>query len=272
MTLAQLLGHLRAEAETRGEPMADTVRHYLLHGIVHRIAAVPLARVMFVLRGGLLTRAWLTGHANRTTRDLDLVGDFAFDRAICRDRFDRALAHALPDCIAIDRRGVRDQIIWGHTEFPGVRFTVAVGLGDEADQEVTVDVGFHDPLVPAAIEDGDATGMRVIRPETQVAWKLHALAEMRASFRPKDVADLLAIARHVPLVDRDLAPAIDAAFTSRKFAIADARATLDAAHWATKPSRLRWEPYRKTFGELAPAVAAIAQRLGPALDALESLA
>ena len=55
--------------------------------------------------------------------------------------------------------------------------------GRRPDQAVTVDVGFRDPLVPAAVwldypalPPGSPFRVRAVRPETMAAWKLHGLA------------------------------------------------------------------------------------------------
>ena len=50
-------------------------RHHVLEGLLRRLADSE-HRTRFVLRGGLMTRAWVGG---RSTRDLDMVGLFTFD-------------------------------------------------------------------------------------------------------------------------------------------------------------------------------------------------
>ncbi|MFT3696156.1 MAG: hypothetical protein QM831_23660 [Kofleriaceae bacterium] len=103
----------------------------------------------------------------------------------------------------------------------------------------------------------------MVRPELQIAWKLHALAEMGVTWRPKDIADLDLIIQHVPLVDDDLREAIRIAFESRHFTVQQAVDVLRAEHWPTKTSRLRWgKP------DLADTLARIRARLDPVLTAL----
>ena len=237
------------------------MRQHLMLGIVRRLSRVSEA---FVLRGGLLTALWIAPRG-RPTRDLDFVGDFPFDVDDTARRFAPALALDLGDEVQIDPASLRASPMWIESEFPGVRLGFRLGLR-AIDQELSIDVGFNDPLVPATVErmvDGDS--IRVVRPETQLAWKLHALAEMTTSWRPKDLADCKAIIDHVPLVDGDLVPAITAAFRSRGFARASAVELFDAAHWATKTSRLRWD---KHTPPLADAVTAVRARLAPVFDNL----
>ncbi|MBX3155850.1 MAG: nucleotidyl transferase AbiEii/AbiGii toxin family protein [Deltaproteobacteria bacterium] len=260
---------ITADARARGETLAQALRHHLLTGLAVRVATV--AGDAFVLRGGLATRAWIEGRARRPTKDLDCVGDFPFDVEDTARRFRPALevgADVVDDGVRFDPARFAARGIWLDSAFPGVRITVTAGV-NAVDQELTVDVGFHDPLVPPAttlVLGG--TAVRAVRPETQVAWKLHGLAEMTASWRPKDLADLWLITRHVALVEDDLVPAIDAAFASRGFTREQARRTLAEPMWATKTARLRWEPYRTTLPELAQVVAEVRAHLDPALARL----
>jgi hypothetical protein len=237
------------------------MRQHLMLGIVRRLSRVSDA---FVLRGGLLTALWIAPRS-RPTRDLDFVGDFPFDLADTQRRFAPALALDLGDEVQIDLASLRASPMWLESEFPGARLLFRLGLR-AIDQELSIDVGFNDPLVPATVErviEGDR--VRVVRPETQLAWKLHALAEMTTSWRPKDLADANLILTHVPLVDDDLVPAITAAFQSRGFSRASATELFDATHWPTKTSRLRWDKYTPP---LAEAVAAVRTRLAPVFDRL----
>lgn len=237
------------------------MRQHLMLGIVRRLSRVSDA---FVLRGGLLTALWIAPR-NRPTRDLDFVGDFPFDVEDTRRRFAPGLALELGDDVQIDPTSLRASPMWLESEFPGVRLGFRLGLR-AIDQELSIDVGFNDPLVPTTVErDIAGDRIRVVRPETQLAWKLHALAEMTTSWRPKDLADANLIITHVPLVDDDLVPAITAAFQSRGFSRASATGLFDAAHWPTKTSRLRWD---KQTPPLADAVAAVRSRLAPVFDNL----
>lgn len=262
-----VLEQLRAEATRHGETMAQAVRHHLMNGVVERIARTPDAG-SFVLRGGLLTRAWVAP-APRPTRDLDYVGDFPFDVEDTRRRLAPALSIELPDEVVFDLAHFHTEGIWLDTEFPGVRVTLSLGLG-VVDDRLTMDIGFRDPLVPEAvwIEAPWSVRVRAVRPETQIAWKLHALAEMGPSFRPKDVADLWLITRHVALDPAALPPAIVAAFESRGFTLDQARTTLTAPHWSTKTARVRWRTQRPRGPDLPELLDDVRARLAPALKEL----
>jgi hypothetical protein len=248
------------------ESQAQTVRHQVLIGIVERLARAPDGG-SFVLRGGLLTRLWIAPR-RRTTRDLDYVGDFAFDVDDTRRRFAPALQIALPDEVCIDAGSLTAHGIWLDSAFPGVRLALQVGHG-RADQPLTIDIGFNDPLVPPATTIALPNAqVRAVRPETQLAWKLHALAEMGEAWRPKDLADLWLITSRVALVASDLPPAIEAAFTSRGYRVEDAVRLLDQPYWTTKTARVRWTADKTGAPELPVVLTAVRGHLGPVLEAM----
>lgn len=266
MTLPVLEG-IRAEAAAHGEPLSRAVRHHLMNAVVERIARSDHAS-SFVLRGGLLTRAWVRP-APRPTRDLDYVGDFGFDVVDTQQRLASALALSLDDEVVFDPTRLHAEGIWLDSAFPGVRVTLALGLG-LVDQQLAMDIGFRDPLVPEPVwlEAPWRVRVRAVRPETQLAWKLHALAEMGPSFRPKDVADVWLIATRVALDDAALVPAIVAAFESRGYTLDQARAVLGAPHWATKTARVRWGTQRPGGPPLPGVLDDIRARLASALKEL----
>ena len=259
-----ILDAIEAEGCARGESLGEAVRHHLLLGVVERVAR-SAHREAFVLRGGLLTREWV---GKRPTKDLDYLGDFAFDRADTEQRIRDALL-PLPDGVVFG--ALHSKEMWVESGFPGVKLTLQLGF-ERADQEITIDVGFRDPLVPPAVErtiarPSGSFPARVVRPETQVAWKLHGLCEMGSNYRPKDLADLLAITDAVAL-DRETPGAIEIAFTSRGYARSRSREVFVAPHWPTKTARIRWEPYAKRYGSLADVIETLRVRFAPFTEEL----
>lgn len=251
MTTDELMNAIEVQARLRGEPMELALRHHLLTSVVHRVAR-SVERESFVLRGGLLTRAWVAPELHRPTRDLDFVGAFTFNLEEVIRRFEEVISDPDLSCGVRIHSRVDSRGIWLDSEFPGVRFTLRLGIEDVLEQPITIDVGFNDPLIPAPVWTRiDDVEVRCVRPETQVSWKLHALAEMGESFRPKDLADLWRIIKKVKLLDDDLPSAIHAAFVSRGYTIEQARDVLTQPHWETKTARVRWSPDR-TGGGLPP--------------------
>src|SRR5438045_2925871 len=115
----ETIARIKAAAAARGEPLAEAVRHHLILGAIARIGRAPEG-ASFVLRGGVLTRAWIAP-LRRPARDLDYVGDFPFDVADTARRLAPALALELPDGVRLDaaRAGVRG--IWLDAAVPGLR-------------------------------------------------------------------------------------------------------------------------------------------------------
>jgi hypothetical protein len=270
---------LAARAVELGRPTDETVRHHVLEGVLGRVARLPGAD--FVLRGGMLTRAWVAPQP-RVAADLDFVGTFPHGVDETARRFRPALSAAgIEDGVCIDPASFRARGLWLRTAFPGVRLSVRAGLG-AADQELQMDVGFNDPLVPPAylmdyptLLPGAPVRVWCVRPETAVAWKLHGLAEMGPQgWRPKDLLDLDLITRAVPLDTADLVPAIEAAFLSRGYALADAGVLSAPDWWGLKSARVKWADFRRERADLdvpddlQAVVGRVHERLRPALRAL----
>lgn len=245
-------------------------RHAFLARLIVAIARAPGGDAL-VLRGGMAMRAWLPRGAARATRDLD----YAIDPSVL-GTYDVAAIRAIVDAALVDadppfaRASLTAGPIWADTEFPGVRLGVDLRAPPPAPR-LTLDVGFGDPLVPAPTTIAiDGVEVRCVRPETQLAWKLHVVCELGPRFRPKDLADLVALVAHAPLDDAALGPAIDAAFTSRGYTWAQAVDTLRARHLSTKAARTAFAPpYRERWGELPDVVATIRARLDPILSAYD---
>jgi hypothetical protein len=271
---------LLAVASATGRPPAEVERHHALEGLLRRLARLPEPEA-FVLRGGMLTRLW-AAPVVRPAADLDLVGTFPHDVVETRRRFEPAVRDGgVDDGLTFDPAALRARGIWPGSDFPGVRVSVRA-LTARGAIDLTVDVGFGDPLVPAArridyptLVPGEPARVWAARPETMVGWKLHGLAERRDGWRPKDLYDLWLITGRMPLDPALLPEAIAVAFTSRGYATAGAPAVFGpGAWWATKAARRRWEGFADADptlgmpGELGPVVAEVADRLRPALEGM----
>lgn len=267
-------------AARTGRPLGETIRHHVLEGVLRRVAR--LARPdSFVLRGGMLTRLWAAPTA-RPADDLDFVGTFPYSVEETARRFAPALRDTdIDDGVAFDPDGLRARAMWLDTGFPGVRLGIRVGL-ERPERELQIDVGFGDPLVPAAklveypAATGDAARVWCAAPETMVGWKLHGLAETgERRWRPKDLYDLCLITENVGLNLDELVSAIAVAFTSRGYRTADAPAVFGAASWwGEKTAHARWREFCERGAglgipeDLAEVVARVERRLRPTLEQL----
>jgi hypothetical protein len=272
---------LAERSRQMGRPLDETVRHHVLEGVLLRLSRLPNA-ADFVLRGSMLTRAWVAAGL-RVADDLDFVGTFPHDVEDTARRFRPALTIAdIEDEVCIDVSSFRVRGLWLNSAFPGVRMALRIGFG-QADQTLQIDVGFNDPLVPAArrmdypLLLGAPASMWAVRSETAVAWKLHGLAEMGPQgWRPKDLYDLYLLAGSVALDTSELIPAIEAAFLSRGYSLVDAVKVFTAPDWwELKSARVKWREYRSRqpaahgADDLPPVVDRVLERLRPALEALK---
>jgi hypothetical protein len=267
-------------SEVQRRPLDELVRHHVLEGILRRLARVPDA-AGFILRGSMLTRAWVLPQ-RRVADDLDFVGIFPHSVEETRRKFAPALAAEEDDDVSLDATSLRAHALWPNTPFPGVRLMFRAGLG-AADQTVQTDVGFNDPLVPPAylyeyptVLPGAPLRLMAVRPETAVAWKLHGLAEMGPQgWRPKDLHDLYLILSAVAVDDGALTPAIEAAFLSRGYQLRDAPVVFTTpGWWEVKAARVKWREYRRSPRgaeapeELGAVVDGVRRRLWPVLAGL----
>jgi hypothetical protein len=279
-----LAGRLAERSAALGLPPEALLRQHVLDGLLRRLGHSTHAGEL-VLRGGLLTRMWV-GPARRATEDADFLGLFARDAEETTRRLRAVLAVPLPadDGVRFDDSSLAVEWIWQETDFPGARAGVQAEAGGTY-HDLQIDVGFGDPLVPAAlwvdyptVLPGAPARVLACRAETLVGWKLHGLFEHGARrWRAKDLHDLLLLTDHVSLVRADLEDAIRVAFSSRDTALAEVSAVVyNPAWWAAERARQRWARFRASVpvpvpADLAAVAARVAGALRPALERLLSL-
>jgi hypothetical protein len=257
----------------------ESARHRLLEGALLRLARLPDAG-SFVLRGGMLMRAWFHP-VPRPAGDLDLVATFPFDIAETARRFTPLLADTgAEDGVAFDPERVRVEGIWLNSGFPGVRI-YAAAEADGTEDVISVDITFGEPLVPAPrfLDYPTARGtarLWTCRPETITGRKLHALRHMgQRHWRPKDLNDLRLLLTQVPMDEAELPGAIAASFSSRGDTPDQAREVFGPrSWWRLKSSSARWRDFVLASGgmgvpgELSAVVAEVSERLAPILEKL----
>ncbi len=246
MNLWERLNELAQEME---RPLDELLRHHIQEGVLRRLAISPAKRD-FVLRGGMLTRH-LVAPIPRLSQDLDFVGTFPFDVEDAIERFRMVVCEELND--GVELTNFKGKGIWERTEFPGVRMRVNVAT-EGIEVVLQIDVGFNDPLVPEPelvvypSLVGPDSEVWCCRAETMIGWKLHGLAEMgRTGWRPKDLHDLYLLVTSVSIQLDDLAPAIEAAFVSRGYALADAWGVFTTPNWwEPKSAFVKWAEFRQS--------------------------
>jgi hypothetical protein len=270
-----------AHANQTLRPVPEVLRHYFLEAVLRRLSQSQHAAA-FALRGSMITRHWAQPLL-RVANDLDFLATFPHTGDVndVTARFFPPLSENANDDVEFDLSRCRGKRIWETSAFPGVRLTVRAQLFGESFH-TTIDVGFNDPLVPAAevvsyaTIAGDACPVFAVHPATMIAWKLHGLVEWgRVRWRAKDFADLWLITTRFPqLSPRTLADAIRPAFESRGYSVRDASTILNHEDWDSANADTRWRDYHQTQPEPALPESLVAVRdcvrahLQPALEIL----
>ncbi|MEZ4319950.1 MAG: nucleotidyl transferase AbiEii/AbiGii toxin family protein [Myxococcota bacterium] len=232
-------------------PEAASLR--ALEGVVRRLRWTGA----FVLRGSLLTRQWVAPFP-RSVGDLDLVGIGDDDVGRTLDRLRDSLDTDGSDGVLLDLVGARARGLWRSTAFPGVRVTLPTRVLDRPVR-VSLDIGFGDPLVPGSERlvyrplDGDPFEVEGVALTTQLAWKLHGLAEWSVQqWRPKDLLDLWLLADREVRPAPEITNAIRVAFESRGLAPHVARDVLLRPEWDGPIADRIWDRFRSGLAGLPP--------------------
>lgn len=270
---------LTVATSSKADPNAVLTR-YGIERFLYRLSLTP-ERDRFVLKGAMLVSAWL-GLEARSTRDADLLvfGDLSPEGAT-------RIAHgacqvACPeDGMSFDPASVKAETIRTAQVYGGVRVTLQGNLG-RARIKIQIDIGTGDAVVPQptrleypSLLSLPRPNLRVYRPESVVAEKLHAMVVLGAvNSRLKDVFDVAVISGHLPFHGPDLVAAIVATFERRKTALPGRLPTVLEERFSRDPGRLsqwsaflrriRLSPDDHDFGSEAAKVRAF---VGPALKA-----
>ncbi len=247
---------------------------------LYRLSRSPYAD-RFVLKGALLMLVWLD-ETIRPTRDADLLG--------FGDLSQESLAHILKDVCAVQVEPDGLQYLISSVDvspirptdaYGGMRGTVKARL-DSARLHVQIDVGIGDAIVPAPewLEYPSLLGlppprMRVYRPETAIAEKLHAMVELgEANSRMRDFFDIYALAEQCRFSGDVLAAAVRATFERRRTLIPEALPLALTPEFAALGAKLsQWRGFLSKSGvnsapdELAQVIRTIAGFLGPVIHA-----
>lgn len=212
-----------------------------MRGVVRRLAASD-QRDVFVLRGGLVTARYCAPHP-RAVADVDFLAELPFDRDDLEQRLAAVLDARVDDGLTYD--APRTEVIWEETEFPGLRVQLQV-----AGEGLQIDIGCGDPMHggPIDVEIVEGATVRVCRPETMLAWKVHGLFERSGGrWRAKDLHDIDLLIRFADLDDQLIAPSIELAFASRGDELSLARRLLSGEMGGSRSSRRTWRTFRNSL-------------------------
>ncbi|MEM9072258.1 MAG: nucleotidyl transferase AbiEii/AbiGii toxin family protein [Myxococcota bacterium] len=197
--------------------------------VASRVTRLP-SKDRWVLRGGLVMRAWLSPDP-RPVDDVDfLVRAKTFDevRALVVEAFPESFPDAFEET-------------WSETDFPALRGTLVTG-----DTVVQVDVGWGDPLpVPNESLTLAGSSFEVPAREVMFAWKVHGLFERGPGrWRPKDLLDVARMMRRCDLQTEVLSTTLVTAFQSRGDDFTVCQRLFDGEFGRSRGSRRRWKKFR----------------------------
>ena len=240
---------LTARNQETGVPIVRLRKLVVFDRLLARLMNVAPDR--WILKGAVALH-FRVGLQFRTTRDIDLGRQDSEEEATAD--FIAAQSAELGDyfTLAIERTRQLDQAVEVFT----VRYHVAAELAGRLFEDVTVDVGFGDPLSqdPELVCGPDLLSFAGIVPaevpvlplEEHIAGKLHAYSRRCAggtpSTRVKDLVDLVMISASFGFQAGCLRHALENTFTSRDTHLLPTTLPSPPPGWAT--------PYRRMADEL----------------------
>lgn len=247
---------------------------------LYRLSQSPYAD-RFILKGALLMLVWL-GETIRPTRDADLLGfgDLS-QESFAQILKDVCAVQVEPDGLEYLISSVDVSPIREADDYGGMRGTVQARLGN-ARLHIQIDVGIGDAVVPSPewLEYPSLLGfppprLRVYRPETAIAEKLHAMVELgKDNSRMRDFFDIYALAAQRDFSGDTLVAAVRATFERRRTPLPETLPLALTPEFATLGSKLtQWQGFLTKSGvssaprEFDQVITTIAGFLGPVIGA-----
>lgn len=257
---ASVRARLTNEARKAGRPFQEVLTHFTLERFLYRLSRSPYGD-RFVLKGGLLLRAW-EGPVSRATRDADLLGHGSpsIDELV-RVMREVCATSVEPDGLRFDPDAVRGERTRPGGEYQGVQLHVVGHLG-QARTTFKVDVGFGDAVVPGPVEldyptilDLPAPRLRAYTRQSVVAEKFQAMVSLgEVNSRFKDFYDVWFLAQRFSFDATTLGAAIRATFDRRGTELPAEPTPLSAAFGEDPPRQTQWTAFlRRTAAPEAPA-------------------
>lgn len=269
-------------AKANNRPFNEVLQYFSLERFLYRLGASP-HRNQFVLKGALMFTAW-QAPLSRPTRDIDLLGRMnnSIDQIMQVIR-DVCQQESPDDGMRFDADTVAGERTVEAAQYEGVRVRFRAYLGS-ARVSMQIDVGFGDPLVPAAspvlfptLLDFPAPSLQGYSRESAIAEKLHAMVYLgEINSRMKDFYDIETLATHFAFDGALLARAIQETFRSRDTQVPSQPVAFSEAfrcnpekqtQWATFVRRLRLEDSPTTFREITQGIVAF---LAPVLQTVST--
>ena len=263
----------------------EILTYHLLESVLRRVASSAYVNEL-VLRGGMLTRLWISPE-KRIAEDVDFLGLYAFDIKSTKEKFINIfskLSHKnqnpnFTDEVVFNINSLEAKGIWLETEYPGVRININA-VFEDYQKNIQIDVGFGDPIVPPPqwidypMLTTDKSNrynkykLQTVTPEIMFGWKLHGLVEQGIKrWRPKDLYDLFLFTSYIELDETLVKKSIFTAFNSRNTTFEEIYYILSTPEWWDRSkNRGKWKwyirrkPEQNTEEDFLSIVAIVGQR------------
>ncbi|MBK3568892.1 nucleotidyl transferase AbiEii/AbiGii toxin family protein [Streptomyces sp. MBT62] len=223
-TAGRVYNDLRNVARRTSRSTDEIMVEYVLERFLYRLAASPLGREHFILKGGLLLAQF---GARRMTRDIDILGrSFPGDEAEIIRRVAGIAATEIDDGVAFDPATLKTVPIREEDEYHGLRLSMTASIA-RARLKLQLDVSFGDPVTPAprvidypqqlAAESFQILGYPLA---TVIAEKLSTAVSLGdLNTRDRDYGDLYRLLTLNDLDGQELTAALAATATHRGIAL-----------------------------------------------------
>lgn len=246
---ASVRQQLLDRARRQGRPFNELLQYYAMERFLYRLSQERHGS-RFILKGALLLRVW-DAPTGRPTMDIDLLGRTDNDvEAIVRQVRDVLREPVEADGLAFDLESVEARRIVEDATYHGVRVRLTTHLAS-ARIRLQVDIGFGDPVHPAAVEEEypslpsfPAASLLCYTRESVVAEKFEAMVRHgELNSRMKDVYDVWLLSRSFAFDGPTLAEAIRRTFASRRVEVPDP-VTAFSAH-CVHAQEAQWRAFRR---------------------------
>ncbi len=239
---------LQKEATNSGTSWDYILKLYALEGIIRRLS-LHLQAGELVVRGSLITRAWVQPHY-RPVDDIDFLADYARDAKRGLSFINEILAYDLQDFITYQVNAISVVPTWVDTPLPGERLFVPTTVFGQ-NLTLQIDLAYDDPLVPSSVQRTYPMLIPVwkapiytIRPELACAWKVHGLFEFwgrrSTAWEMKDLYDIYLISQAFPFDKAHFSEALRMAFSHRKTPLSVYKRVLEGTFGQSKGTEKAW--------------------------------
>ena len=217
---ASILQRLKNRARQQQETFDAVLNRFGRERLLYRIG-ISEYREQFLLKGAMLFALWYE-MPHRPTRDMDLLG-FGPGELFVLERVFREIAQEPVDDGLRFAETVKAEEIRKEANYAGARVTLLATL-EQARIQLQVDIGFGDPVTPAAeqidypvlLEDLGSPRLGAYPVYTVIAEKLQAIVSLgMVNSRLKDYFDLQVLLEREQLDELVLAEAVRRTFAVR---------------------------------------------------------